>query len=202
MPPGVGAPRGKFRADQLFEPNADGADMIIPEITFRITVPDSVSGGTYPIHVLGVAAADEKDPDRRVVEAQTTMIQGPLLDLWNFVRRPLPNIAMTVCDPFDASLSAHARSVKLEPGKTATVELTATQIPEAAKIELKDLPPGIEWSVNGRQGDQVTLLLKAAPQVPAGIYDISAQANVNGRWAASESIALSVVALPTWTTKN
>jgi hypothetical protein len=53
MPPGIVAPRGKFRADQLFEPNADGADMIIPEITFRIETPSTLAPGNYPIHVLG-----------------------------------------------------------------------------------------------------------------------------------------------------
>jgi hypothetical protein len=203
VPPGVEAPHGKFRADQLFEPNADGADMIIPEITFDIKVPEALASGTYPIRVLGVAAAEEKNADRVVVEAETTMMMGPLLDLWNFVRRPLPAIAMTVCEPFSASLSAHARSVQLEPGKTATVELTAAHIPEAANIQLKDLPAGVEWRVNGRQGDQITLLLEASSQTLAGSYDISAQANVDGRWAATEPITLSVAApASTWTTKN
>jgi hypothetical protein len=187
----------------LFEPNADGADMIIPEITFQIKVPDSVAAGTYPIHVRGVAASEEKSSDRKVVEAETTMIMGPLLDLWNFVRRPLPNIAMTVCDHFDAILSARARSVTLEAGKTATVELTAAHVPEDAEIQVKDLPAGIRWRNNGRQGDQITLLLEASPQAPAGTYDISAQAKVGGRWAATEPIAISVQTSPsTWTTKN
>ena len=203
VPPGVNAPRAKFRADQLFEPNADGADMIIPEITFQIRVPDSVTTGTYPIHISGVAASDENSSDRQVVEAETTMIMGPLLDLWNFVRRPLPNIAMTICDPFDSSLSAHARSVTLETGKTATLELTAVHVREDAEIQLKDLPAGIQWRNNGRQGDQITLLLEASPQTPAGTYDVSAQAKVGDRWVASEPIAISVHTTPsTRTTKK
>ncbi|MDQ6708476.1 MAG: hypothetical protein M3Z85_21160, partial [Acidobacteriota bacterium] len=203
MPPGVEAPRGKFRADQLFEPNADGADMIIPEITFHIKAPESLASGTYPIRVMGVAAAQEKSPDRQVIEAQTTMIMGPLLDLWNFVRRPLPNIAMTVCDPFEPSLSAHAKTISLESGKTSTLELTAEHIPQKAEIELKELPAGIQWHVLGRQGDQITLMIQASAQVPAGTYDISAQAKVDGKWASSEVIALSVLPpAPTWTIKN
>jgi hypothetical protein len=203
LPPGVDAPRGKFRADQLFEPNADGADMIIPEITFRIKVPASVAAGVYPIHVRGVAASEEKSSDSQVVEGETTMTMGPLLDLWNFVRRPLPNIALTVCDPFDASLSAHTRSVTLESGKTASVELTAVHVPENAEIQVKDLPAGIQWRNNGRQGDQITLLLEASPQTPPGTYDISAQARVGGRWAATDPISISVhTTFSTWTTKN
>ena len=203
LPAGVESPRGKFRADQLFEPNADGADMIIPEITFQIKVPESLSSGTYPIRVLGVAEAQEKSPDRQVVEAQTTMIMGPLLDLWNFVRRPLPHIEMTVCEPFEPSLSVQSRSFSVEAGKSSTIELTAEHVPESAEIELKDLPPGIQWHTLGRQGNQITLTIEASRQAPAGSYDISAQTRVAGRWASSDTIAISVQApAPTWTTKN
>ena len=50
--------REKFRADQLFEPNADGADMIIPEIGFNLQA--AASAGTYPIRILGKAANGTK----------------------------------------------------------------------------------------------------------------------------------------------
>lgn len=203
MPPGVQAPRGKFRADQLFEPNADGADMIIPEIKFNIKAPEGLMSGTYPIRVRGVAAAQENALDRRVVEAQTTMIMGPLLDLWNFVRRPLPNIAMTVCEPFEARLSAHSRSISVEAGKKATIELTAEHIPEKAEIELRGMPARVRWRMNGRQLDQITLILEAASDAPAGTFDVSAQTKIAGRWASSETITLSVHAsASTWITKN
>ena len=194
---------GSFRADQLFEPNADGADMIIPEITFNIKAPEALASGTYPIRVRGVRRLKRRMPDRRVVEAQTTMIMGPLLDAWNFVRRPLPNIAMTVCEPFEASLSAHARSISLEAGKKATIELTAEHIPEKAEIELRGMPARVRWRMNGRQVDQITLILEAASDAPAGTYDISAQTKIAGRWASSETITLSVHAsASTWITKN
>ena len=96
LPSGIEPPRGKFRADQLFEPNADGADMIIPEIPFAIHGPASLTPGTYPIRVRGVAAAEEHGPNPRIVEGHATMLLGPLLDLWNFIRRPLPEITLTV----------------------------------------------------------------------------------------------------------
>ena len=83
--------RAKFRADQLFEPNADGADMIIPEITFRVQAPKAV--GTYPIHIFGKAAGGSP------VEAHTATMIGPIYQGdWNFYRRPVPAITMTVVE--------------------------------------------------------------------------------------------------------
>jgi hypothetical protein len=104
----------------------------------------------------------------------------------------LPNIAMTVCEPFEANLSAHARTISLEAGKGSTLELTAEHVPEESEIELKDLPAGIQWRTLGREGDQITLMIQAAPETRAGTYDISAQVKVAGKWASSETIALSV----------
>jgi hypothetical protein len=176
--------------------------MIIPEITFHLKAPESLASGTYPIRVVGVAAAEENSPDRRLVEAQTTMIMGPLLDVWNYVRRPLPNISMTVSEPFEAALSARARNVSLDAGKSITVELTAEHVPEDSEIEVKDLPAGIQWRMLGRQGDQITLQIQAPPQSAEGTYDISAQAKVAGRWASSEIIGLSIHAPPAVTARN
>ncbi len=192
MPPGVEAPRGKFRADQLFEPNADGADMIIPEIAFRINMPATLAAGTYPIRVRGVATAEESSPDKRIVEAHTAMIMGPLLDLWNFVRRPLPNIAVTVCEPFAARLVSHTKALSLEPGKNATLEFGAEELPESTPLEMRDLPAGVGWRLLGRNKNQITVMLEARPDAATGSFDVSAQARVGDRWAASEPIALSI----------
>jgi hypothetical protein len=96
LPGLVSGPRGQFRKDQLFEPNADGADMIIPEIAFRIEVPKSLPAGTYPIRILGRPAALAGQPTSASVEAHATLMLGPLLDVWNYMRRPLPAITLTV----------------------------------------------------------------------------------------------------------
>ena len=96
-----------------------------------------------------------------------------------------------------------SRTFSVEAGKSSTIELTAEHVPENAEIELKDLPPGIQWHTLGRQGNQITLTIEASRQAPAGSYDISAQTRVAGRWASSDTIAISVQApAPTWTTKN
>ena len=195
MPPGVEAPRGKFRADQLFEPNADGADMIIPEFSFRIPAPASLPAGTYPIRVVGTPTAEESSPDRRIVEARTTLMQGPLLDLWNFVRRPLPRIEMTVVDPSEVRLSSADRALALSRGGHAALALTAENLPEDADLRVTGLPQGVSFK-SSRQGDQITVMLDAAHEAELGSFDISAEARLADRWAPTGLISLSVKPAP------
>ncbi len=191
MPPGVEAPRGKFRADQLFEPNADGADMIIPEFAFRISAPKSLQAGSYPIRVVGTPTVEESSPDRRTVEAGTTLIQGPLLDLWNFVRRPLPRIEMTVVEPSPGRLTSAERALSLSRGGHAALALTTANLPEDAELRVAGLPQGVEFR-SSRQGDQITVMLEAASEAELGSFDISAEARVGDRWAPTGVITLSV----------
>ena len=88
---GVDGLRGKFRTDQLFEPNADGADMLIPEMEFRISGQDRP--GSVPLRVWGRAA------DGAVVEGHTATMIGPIYQGdWNFYRRPVSGIALTVVE--------------------------------------------------------------------------------------------------------
>lgn len=195
MPPGIEAPRGKFRADQLFEPNADGADMIIPEFAFRIAAPESLPPGTYPIRILGTPTAEESSPDRRVVEAGTTLTMGPLLDLWNFVRRPLPRIEITVLEPSEARLSSAGRSLALSRGGHATLALTAENLPEDIELRVDGLPQGVAFE-SSRQGDQLAVTLEAAPDADLGSFDISAEARVGNRWIPTGLISLSVKPAP------
>ena len=188
LPAGVETPRAHFRKDQLFEPNADGADMIIPEIAFSFKVPDSVPPGVYPFRVYGAPRAA---PQQRV-EAGAVVMIGPLLDLWNFVRRPLPSVTLHVVDPFEATLVSENSSLRLQPGKTATLEFKAEHIPESVPLRLIDLPKDISYRVVGRQGSQITVLLEAGMGAAAGSYDIAAEAQIGSRRAASRSIVLSV----------
>jgi hypothetical protein len=86
-----GGPRAKFRTDQRFEPNADGADMLIPEITLRIPAP--AAAGTHPLRIFGKAG------DGAAVEAHTATMIGPIYQGdWNFYRRPVPAITLTVIE--------------------------------------------------------------------------------------------------------
>ena len=190
-PPGVAAPRGKFRADQLFVPNADGADMIIPEISFRIAVPKSLPAGTYPIRIFGTPTAEETRSDRRVVEARTTLIMGPLLDLWNFIRRPLPRIEITALEPPLASLSSATRSVTVAQGGHATFALTAENLPPEADVRITGLPAAVSYK-SSRQANQVTVTLDATSQAALGSFDISAETLVGERWVSTGLIALTV----------
>lgn len=191
MPPGIVVPAARFRADQLFEPNADGADMIIPEHVFRIGVPESLPLGTYPIRVLGTPTAEESSLERRVVEARSTLIMGPLLDLWNFVRRPLPRIEMTVVEPLEGGLSASTESVTLAQGGHATLEVDGVDLPDDAPLILKGLPQGVSAEVR-RHGQRFTVGLAATPEAVVGSCEISAEALIRERWVASDLIRLKV----------
>ena len=181
----------KFRADQLFEPNADGADMVIPEITFKVLVPAAVSPGMYPLRVAGCATAEESRPDRHVVEGHTAMMLGPLLDVWNFIRRPMPMIAMSVLEPFEAKLLTETKTVRLEQGKTAELTLKLESIPEGGSIEFFDLPRGVTSKSLGRKSDQETIVLTAATDVEPGSFPISATA-LSGNRRATIPVVLTV----------
>ncbi len=191
MPPALDAPRGKFRADQLFVPNADGADMIIPEIAFRVAVPDSLLPGTYPIGIMGAPTAEGAGDSRRLVEARSTLIMGPLLDLWNFVRRPLPGVAITVVDPMEARLSATERSLQLVRGDSCTLNVTSKSLPPDAYVTVKGLPSGVDFR-SIRKGNQFIVTLVSSSEASEGTFDISAESYANGRWISSRSVALTV----------
>jgi hypothetical protein len=148
LPSGVEAPSGRFRADQFFGPSADGDNIIIPELTFRIEAPG------------------------------------------NDIRRPIPQIAVNVVEPFEARLSTEARSVRLDQGSRKEVKIAATQIPEDAKLRLAGAPPGIDYQVVAREADQIVLKLAAADNAKPGTAKISFEADVAGRWAATAPIEL------------
>ncbi|MEP6538966.1 MAG: hypothetical protein ABJF23_26760 [Bryobacteraceae bacterium] len=190
LPGGIEVARGQFRADQLFEPNADGADMIIPDIAFKIQVPAAVPVGAYPIRIYGAPA--NAPAGEQVVEAHATLMMGPILDAWNFVRRPLPAITMTVVQPFSAELLTETRKLGLDPGKSTILQLKAENVPEDAQFRLINLPDGVQYRVMGRQGSQVTLSLDAGPGAAVGTFDIAAETTLGSRKATSASIVLSV----------
>jgi hypothetical protein len=177
----VAGPTGKFRADQLFEPNADGADMIIPEITFSIAAPDALAAGRYPIRAMGCATADMERADRRVVEAHTTVMIGPLLDVWNYTRRPLSQIAMTVIEPFDSVLSAGGKALGVEPGGTVILDLKLENVPDSAALTVIELPEGVTYQTVKRGREEATVEIAAEKNAKAGSFEIFVQALVGTR---------------------
>ena len=201
LPGSVEPNRGKFRADQLFEPNADGADMIIPEIPFRIHIPESQPLGTHAFEVRGVPTSEEARQDRRMVKAETTLIMGPLLDAWNYTRRPLPETSLTIVEPLEGYLSVSKQhgggrlgpALNLAQGGTATLSVQAENIPKGAPITVKDLPSGVIVDSESRENTQIRLILKADSETPLGTFEISAEARVRDRWIYTEAIDLKVV---------
>ena len=170
--------------------------MIIPELTFSIQAPASLQPGVYPVRVVGVSAAEEKRPEQQLVQAQTTLILGPILDLWNFIRRPLPYISMTVVEPFEVRLSTEAQSMDLRRGTAATLELKAENLPKDSDVQVMNLPSGVSYRLLGWQKNKITLSLEATLDASLGLFDISAEAKVGNRWAPTGPIALTVSAPP------
>ncbi len=201
LPGSVEPGEGKFRADQLFEPNADGADMIIPEIPFQIHIPESQPLGMHAFQVRGAPTSEKTSQDGRVVKAETTLILGPLLDAWNYTRRPLPRTSLTIVEPLSSYLSVSKQhggggrspSLSLAQESTATLTLQAENIPRGAPVIVKDLPSGVTVSSRSRENNQIALIIKADPETPVGTFEVSAEAKVGDRWIYTEAIDLKVV---------
>ncbi|MEJ7609044.1 MAG: hypothetical protein WKF37_22920 [Bryobacteraceae bacterium] len=144
--------------------------------------------------MMGCATTEESNPERRLVEGHTAMMLGPLLDVWNFTRRPLPFITMTVVEPFAAKLVMETKTIRLEQGKTAELALKLENVPDVELVNFRDLPKGTQVQSLGRKGNRETFVLEAGADAEPGSFAISAEAQVQGR-RASASILLTVAAL-------
>ena len=177
---------GKFRADQFFGPSADGDNIIIPELTFRIEAPESLTAGVYPFQVYGRAGAGGP-----VVEAHTSLWIGPPRKR-NDIRRPIPGIAMHVVEPFGARLSTDTGRIGLDQGETKEIKIAAQQVPQNAKIRIANAPKGVHYRVVSRETDEIVLALEAGAVAEPGRTTVSIEAEVDGRWAATAPITLVV----------
>jgi hypothetical protein len=82
--------------------------------------------------------------------------------------------------------------LRLDRGKSATIELKAENVPEDARFLLVNLPDGVQYRVLGRQGSQVTLSVEAGAEAPVGTFEIAAETNIGNRRASSPPISLSI----------
>ena len=188
LPAGVEVPPRNFRADQYFGPSADGDNVIIPELTFRIDAPESLERGVYPFQVYGRA-----DAGGHIVEAHTSLWIGPKFKQ-NDHRRPVPRIAMNVVEPFAARLSTEEKSIRLEQGERKEISVMARQIPADVDLRIANAPEGIDFRVAARSPDQIVLELGAADNAEVGEAKVSVEAEVAGRWAATAPINLVILA--------
>jgi len=187
--PGRGeALSGKFRADQFFGPSADGDNVIIPELRFRINAPQSLTPGPYPFQVHGRAGAGGP-----VVEAHTSLWVGPPRKR-NDIRRPLPAIAMYVVEPFDARLSTDIRRIGLEQGETKEIQIAAEHIPENAQLLIANAPNGVDYRVISRSPSQIVLAVEADGESEPSTTTVSIEAKVGDRWAATAPLTMVISA--------
>ena len=177
---------GKFRADQFFGPSADGDNIIIPELTFRIEAPEYLTAGVYPFQVRGRAGTDGP-----VVKAHTSLWIGPPRKR-NDIRRPIPSLTMYVVEPFEARLSTDAKRIGLAQGKMKEIEIAAKQVPKDAKLRIANAPTGVHHRIVSWETDQIVLALTAGEQAELGTTKISVEAEVDGRWAATPPITIVV----------
>lgn len=179
---------GRFRADQFFGPSADGDNVIIPEVRFRIEAPDSLSPGVFPFQVRGRAGTGGP-----VVEAHTSLWVGPPRKR-NDIRRPLPVIAMHVIEPFDARLSIDTTRIALEQDESTELKIAAEHIPEDAAVRIANIPNDVSYRVVSRNPDQIVLAIEATGKTEPGGTTVSVEADVNGRWAATAPLTMTISA--------
>lgn len=176
LPPGVKAETGKFRADQAFGPSADGDNMIIPELALKISVPETLAAGSYPLRLSGKGG-----PDERRVAAHTSLWIGPPRNR-NDIRRPRPEVTLTVTEPAPVITSKGA--VHLVPGSNARLELEGAALPAGAEVRLANAPSGVTARVAGREGSRMMLELTAAGKGPVAGRDVNAEVRIGDRWVA------------------
>ena len=190
LPEGVESPQGRFRADQFFGVSADGDNVIIPALHFRLKVPEELKLGDYPFRVLGKSEGDE-----RIVEAYTTLWIGAPRKR-NDIRRPLPEVSMNVIEVFQSRLAAEESSIRLARGGSAALTLKASSIPEDAPLRLANAPKGVSLEILRRDADRITVQLNAATGARLADSQVSVEALAGRRWAATAPISLTVTDAP------
>jgi hypothetical protein len=192
--PGVAEPpRAQFRADQAWEPGADLLQQITPEITIPLSVPGNVPAGQYTIRVLGVAKRDQNEASPRIVEAHANLKRGPLNGLFNFTRRPLAAVTLSVVDPVTAEVRAGLTEVEIAPGVPARFKASLKNVPDGAPIELRGLPASIAWREIERTPDTVEFELVPSAATAGKTISFTVEANVGGRWVSSKEVQLKTV---------
>lgn len=192
--PGVAEPpRAQFRADQAWEPGADLLQQITPEITIPLRVPGNVPAGQYTIRVLGVAKRDQNEASPRIIEAHANLKRGPLNGLFNFTRRPLAAVTLSVVEPVTAEVKAGLTEVEISPGVPVLCKASLKHVPDGAPIELRGLPASIAWREIERTPGTVEFELVSSAAAAEKTISFTVEANVGGRWVASKEVQLKTV---------
>jgi hypothetical protein len=186
LPAGVEVPGGRFRADQVFGPSADGDNIIIPELALKFRLPAELAAGDYPIRIFGRATSTNQ-----TVEAYTTLWIGPARKR-NDVRRPLPQVLLTVVEPSPAHLSAVVDSMQLVSGGKTTLAVKAAGLSHDAAFRLGGIPAGLQYHVVERRGEETLIELQASDSAAGGEAELVVEANAGGRWIASQPIRLTI----------
>jgi hypothetical protein len=190
------APRARFRADQAWEPGADLLQQITPEVTIPLRIPAGIAPGQYTIRVLGVAKREEHLPGRRIVEAHANLKRGPLNGLFNYTRRPLAAVTLSVVEPVTAEVKTELTGMEAVPGAAVRLKVTLANVPAGAAVELRGLPEAVTWRKVESTPESVEFEMEAPPALAGRSFAFTAEANVNGRWTPSREMQLKIAVGP------
>lgn len=196
LPPGVTVEPAKFRADQAWELGGDGLQMTTPELVMKIHVPASLSAGTYALRVKGAAAREKDDPARRVVDAQANLLRGPLTNLFNFVRRPLPGIRLTVVEPWPVHLKLSVPTISLQEGVAQMVEVLLSSVPDTIPVEWLGLSADVKSELISRDRDRAVFRFTGQQARPAPVNKslrLAPAVKVDGRWAVGSDLEVTLL---------
>lgn len=189
-------PRARFRADQAWEPGADLLQQITPEVQIPLRIPAGVAPGQYTIRVLGVAAKEEQQPGRRIIEAHANLKRGPLNGLFNYTRRPLAAVTLSVVEPMTAELKTEMTALEVPAGGAARLRLGLTNVPGGSPVVLRGLPETVAWRQVASSPQSVEFELVASPALAGKSFSFTAEASIRGRWTASREVQLKVDVAP------
>lgn len=112
-----------------------------------------------------LAKRDEKQANPWIVEAHSNLKRGPLNGLFNYTRRPLAAVTLSVVEPVTAEVKTELTEMEIIPGTPARVKAGLRNVPDDARIEVRGLPASIGWREVERTASAVEFVLVPSPEI-------------------------------------
>ncbi len=128
------------------------------------------------------------------MEAHANLKRGPLNGLFNYTRRPLAAVTLSVVEPVTAEVKPEMTEMEIVPGSPVRVKTVLKNVPANARIELRGLPGAIQWREIERTADAVEFEILPPASEKAKTVAFTVEADVLGRWSASKEVQLKIAA--------
>ena len=131
-----------------------------------------------------------------IVEAHANLKRGPLNGLFNYTRRPLPAVTLSVVEPVSAEVKAELTEMEIAPGTPARVMAGLKNVPADSRVEVRGLPASIAWHEIQRTASAVEF--EHVPSTDTAVRTVSFTVEVNalGRWTSSRRVRLKIAMAP------